>query len=562
MLYVIIALILLLILIIGYGTWMRKKVYSQIDRYESWKIDITNRPVTEEIARVKELKMVGETEKKFETWRSDWDEIVTSELPAVEEKLFDAEEAADKYRFRKAGHILSQLETNLNSAEERIAQMLNDLHEVVDSEHQNRTDIVEIKEVYHQTKKDMITKQSQFKNTVPYLEKTIHDIELGFKEYENETENGNYIKAREVLIYIKNQLESIRDKMETIPKLYKDLHNKLPDQLKELREGYYEMSGQGYVLRHLQVEEQVDEMEKQLIVLDEAMEHSEFGEAAESVAMMHQQVDWLYEHMEKEVGARRQLLETAPAIEQDLAIVRKKVTELDDETKIVQQSYRIESEDLKVQYDIGRAFEKLERDFSEVDDVFREKTEAFSIVLEKLEDMRHDINALRDSADEFKERMTTLRKDELMAKETLQKLRQKLQDSRRIVQKSNLPGIPYSYATILEEAQDLLSEVNNKLEQKPLEMSSVLQVLDDADEKVGNVCEKTNGLVDDAELAEQLIQYGNRYRSGNPEINDELKRAEEYFRSYNFSEAVEIAAAAVQKVEPDIFKKIELYAAE
>lgn len=562
MLYVILAIILVLIFVVVYGTWMRKKIYNQIDRYETWKIDITNRPVTGEIARVKQLKMVGETEKKFEKWRSEWDEIVTSECPAVEEKLFDAEELADKFRFRKASQILQHLEVNLNSAEERIAQMLQDLNEVVDSEQQNRKDIVEAKEAYHRAKKDMITKRSQFKKTLPYLEDVIQKIDQEFKQYNSETENGNYIKAREILINIKKQLKNVGQQMESIPKLYKDIHNVLPEQLKELRNGYTEMVEQGYVLRHLQVEDQVNEMEKQLDIFDQAMEQTEFEETIESVNTMHQQMEWLYQHMEKEVICRRQLLESAPTIQQDLAVVRRKVKELDSETIIVQQSYRIDTEDLKAHHDIDQAFAKLEKDFTEVDDVLKEKKEAFSIILEKLEDMRLEINALRDSADEFKDKIKTLRKDELMAKETIQRLRQKLFDARRIVRKSNLPGVPHSYMTILEEAQDLLDEVNNKLDQKPLEMATVQQILDDATEKVNNVYEKTNELVEAAELAEQLIQYGNRYRSRHSEVNNELRRAEDYFRSYNYQEAGEIAAAAVQKVEPDILKKINLYAAE
>ncbi len=559
MFYVILILILVLIAGITYGTWMRKKTYAHIDRIESWKIDIMNRPVTEEIARVKELKMVGETEKKFESWRTDWDEIVTSELPRVEEQLFDAEEAADKYRFGKAKRLLNDLEMQLQAIEENIKKMLADLNEVVDSEQENRKDIVSIKESYHSVKKEMITKRSQFKSSVVSLEESLRHVDELFKAYEDETESGNYIKARETLIVIKEDLDQLEADMAVIPKLYKEIDYTLPDQLKELYEAYEEMTEQGYVLRHLQLTEQMKEMDKQLLTLSDAMEQKAYLDSAESIKTMHQQIDWLFQQMEKEVMARKQLRETEPVVNQDLAIVTRKVNGLTKEVVTVQDSYRIDEEDLKTQDDIRAAFEKIEKEFFEVQSVLADKQEAFSIILEKIEHMKHEIDVLRDSSDEFEEKIHALRKDELLAKDTLDKLKKHIFEAGRLVQKSNMPGVPHSFASVFEEADELLSEVEAKLEEKPLEMSAVQQVLDETEAKVNVLHEKAISVVDSAELSEQLIQYGNRYKSRYPEINEELKRAEDYFRSYNYQESVEIAAAAIQRVEPDVLKKIDLY---
>ena len=47
---------------------MKRKYYSEVDRYESWKIDIMNRPVLDEMSKVKQLNMTGQTEELFERW--------------------------------------------------------------------------------------------------------------------------------------------------------------------------------------------------------------------------------------------------------------------------------------------------------------------------------------------------------------------------------------------------------------------------------------------------------------------------------------------------------------
>ena len=57
--------------------------------------------------------MNGQTEERFDRWRSIWDDIVSDcSLPDLEELLFDAEEHIDKYHFKKAKEIQFEISSN------------------------------------------------------------------------------------------------------------------------------------------------------------------------------------------------------------------------------------------------------------------------------------------------------------------------------------------------------------------------------------------------------------------------------------------------------------------
>lgn len=558
MVYIIISVIIILCLLLGYATWRRRVIYKEIDRLESWKIDVMNRPVTEEIARVKKLKMIGETEQKFENWRQDWDDIITIELPSIEEKLFEAEEYADKYRFKHAVQINKDIKVILDSCEERITVMLKDLNEIVNSEEQNSKDITPVRDAYHNVKKQLITNRSQYHNSIIVLESQFEEIEKILKLYEKETNDGNYITARNLLLSVKEQLDAITFQMEEIPALYKELENKIPQQIKEIEDGLIEMKEKGYILDHLNVDQHIREMRKHLQLYLQAIEKCDIVQVQDGVKDINERIDYLYQQFENEVESKKQVTQENPVLRHDISLIGSQLEDIRKETEIIKQSYKVDKEDIEQQNDLNKAFTKLENDYQEVDTVIKDKKQAYSILFEKMEDMRVHLNALREGSVAFKSKIQALRKDELAAKETIQSLRKKLFASRRMIEKSNLPGIPDQHLTIFEEAQEILSEINLRLDKKPLEMHSINQLLQEALKKVTFCVDKTKELVDAAVLSEKMIQYGNRYRSQNPSIANELDKAESYFRSYNYEEALEIVAFAINQVEPGALKKFDV----
>ncbi|HEX7064801.1 MAG TPA: septation ring formation regulator EzrA [Bacillales bacterium] len=554
----IIALIVLLAAVILYGTWSRKKIYKKIDELESWKIEIMNRPVTDEISKVKRLKMDGQTETKFETWRSEWDDIITVELPEVEEKLFETEDAADKYRFRKANAILGNIKGILNHVEERIDGLLKDLEQLVTSEEQNREDIVSVKEAYHEAKKELLTNRRNFQKAVIPIEKELQEIGHAFESYEDESDKGNYLAARETLLNARKRLDSLKVKMNAVPALFTELKTTLPEQIKELREGYRDMLEQGYVLEHLTIDEELAGLEERLSSLVLEVEQTEIGHPQEEIKDIHERLEMLYDHLEEEVASRKYVVSEAPAVKEQIAATDNQVSKLKSETELVQLSYRIEQEDLEVQEELEKDIEQLKKKFKETEEAVREQKQSFSMLQEKLEGMKERLAVLEKKRSEHEEMLRTLRKDELKAKETLGSLRKQLVEAKRLVQKSNLPGIPEHHLADLELAAEKLDEVADKLNEKPLEMAIVNRILNEALEEVGGSLERTKKMIEDADLAERLIQYGNRYRSRYQAVQVKLSAAEASFRNYHYEEALELAAEAVQQVEPDILRKFEV----
>src|SRR5690606_3826723 len=115
--------------------------YDMVDQVETKKLTITERDVASELGKIKVLNLSGETQKSFEKWKENWDQIVTVKLANVEECLIGAEEHADKFRFRKAKNKLQEAENLLEAINQEIDSILSELNELLESEKTSRIEV-------------------------------------------------------------------------------------------------------------------------------------------------------------------------------------------------------------------------------------------------------------------------------------------------------------------------------------------------------------------------------------------------------------------------------------
>ncbi|MCM3086377.1 septation ring formation regulator [Bhargavaea ginsengi] len=554
--YVIIGIIILIALIIV-AFIMRRKHTAVINKLEVEKLQIQHKPILEQLTKVKQLNMNGETEEKFERWRGSWTEVMDDHMPAIDELLFDAEEAIDRLRFRKATEIEKEIESKIAYADGEMNRILEELDELIGSEELNRVEMEDLKKRHKAARKSLLAHQHSFGNAAGRLEKRLESIRPRFEEYDELTASGNYLKARETVLGLSDEAKETFALIEDVPVLLSEIQTKIPQSIRELRAGLREMEDGGYFIAHLKMEERLSEIERELDDLKLSLESLEVAEVKERTILLEEEINGFYDKLEKEVYARHYVEENHAHIAADLGELSAFTRSTADEARFVQQNYRLSEQEAAIPEAALEQVAGMEKRFNLLTGRINAGQSASSVLEEELKAIDEESKQLLDEQARFSDRLKELRVNETDARARLSELGRILQETDRKLYKANTPGIPEDMDVRLEEAEEQLFIVSRNLQEMPLNMALVNESLAKAEGYIDEVSKKADEMLENVDLIERLIQYGNRYRS-NPAINEQLAEAEEAFHQCRYGKALEDAASAVEAAEPGALKKIEV----
>ena len=554
---IIIAIILAVIVLIIIGLMLRKKVYDKVDLYEKWKLDIMGRNVAEELSKIKQLTLEGETKKQFEQWKKDWDTILTDDLAKIEEMLYDTEQAADKFRIKKANAQFVKMDASLQVIEEKIENILKELDQLLQTEEKTREEIEELEPVLHTYKKQLTQNHYQYVKAVKRFEAMVQQLEEQFEQYHAEVSEGNYGKAATMKDEIKENLTILQTEMDQYPEVYKQCKSELPSQLDELYRGMEEMKEDGYRLEHLKLDKEIQAYQARLIDLVIELEKESVEKVTPTMVEIEERIQEMYDQLEQEALAKNYVISKMPNYEKAVTSFDSAFEETKEEVETLKQAYYFEDDDLENYRNLEKKTEQLKEKLSTFQKQLEENSAAHSNVRTELENAFEQLTQMEEDHETFKSYIQTLRKDEMEAKEKLQEMTDAIFKTNRTLKASNLPGIPTYIWNLLEEATHKNDRVLAALENEPLDMIEVKNVLNEAGDAVENVVEHTNVMLDQADLTEKVIQYANRYRSKSVNLADVLEEAESLFHHAKYEEALEVAAKGIEAVEPGALKKIE-----
>jgi septation ring formation regulator len=212
-------------------------------------------------------------------------------------------------------------------------------------------------------------------------------------------------------------------------------------------------------------------------------------------------------------------------------------------------------DDVKIIDELNLSIKGILNDYEIIVEKFRSHLLPYSKLNKELEVLNMKLVGNEERLELTIKKLSSLKDDELRAREQLDEIRRILKDSKEKIKSFKLPVIPKRYYVELSEANDALDAMIDELNKRPISIRILNTRVDTARDLVLKLYKTTSEVVKNASLAEKTIVYGNRYRTTN-KMDMALRKAEGLFFSGQYKESLEISIDAVADVEPGIHEKI------
>ena len=551
--YLIIAVAVLLVIAYAIAIYVRKRNESKLAILEEKKEELYNLPVNDEVEAVKNMHLIGQSQVTFREWNQKWVDLSLNSFADIENNLFEAEGYNNSFRFFKASHQIDQIESQITLIEEDIAAIRNALADLEKQESKNSGRVLHTLDLFEELQHRVADHSEEYGQGLSEIEKQLENIQSEFSQFVTLNSSGDPVEAAVILDNAENHILALTHIVDRIPAIAATLSKELPDQLKDLEDGYRKLLDANYHFVETDIEARFHLLYEAFKKNQENIRQLELDNAEYENGQAQEEINALYDIFTREIAAQKvveNLLATLPTYLQHM---KENNTLLGEDIARLSKIYLLPETAASHVRRIQTELESFEAAIVEVTSNQEEPTQAYSVLEENLEDLQTQLKDIEDEQISVSERLTQIEKDDINARQKANVYVNRLHTIKRYMEKRNLPGIPQTFLKLFFTASNNTEDLMVELEQKMINIESVTRVLEIATNDMEALETETYNIVQYATLTEQLLQYSNRYRSFDERIQEAFNEALDIFeKEFDYHASFDKISQALEVAEPGV----------
>ena len=555
---VILVAVVALLLVVGYGTavLMRKRNEALLQNLEERKEALYNLPVNDEVEEVKNMHLIGQSQVAFREWNQTWVDLSLNSFADIENNLFEAEGYNNSFRFIKAKHAIGNIESQIDLIDEDIKMIRAALEDLKEQESKNSGRVLHALDLFEKLQTQVAENADSYGQALAEIEKQLENIQSEFSQFVTLNSSGDPVEAAEILDKAEDHILALTHIVEKVPAIVEELTVKLPDQLEDLESGHRKLLESGYNFIETDIESRFQQLHASLKRNEANISALELDNAEYENEQAQEEINALYEIFTREIEAHKVVEKLIKNLPSYLAHTKENNQQLQKEIERLSQTFLLSDTETS-------HVKELQAELSAQEDVVlsavedsSETKQAYSVVQEELEAIQERLKEIEDEQISLREALAEIEKDDANARQKVNIYANKLHTIKRYMEKRNLPGIPDSFLEIFFSTSNNIEELVKELEATRVNIESVNRWLEILGNDMEQLEEETYRIVQDATLTEQLLQYSNRYRSFDDNVQAAFNKSLYVFEhDYDYAQSLEIISKALDLVEPGVTER-------
>ena len=503
------------------------------------------------------MDLAGESLTTLNTWRKSYQEASTAKIPEVQHLV---EEAADQ----NSNYHLFKARKNIKQAREIIKPTFEDARntkavftELLESNRENQVQYESLIKTYREIRKMVLADSFDYGVALEQLENELAAMDSDFDEAKNLSSQGDHVEAKRVLSKIRMDLSNLQEELPKIREGHHQIESTFQDQLRELSTTYKNMLSEKYYITEVNILEEIKKIHTEIDKARDLLADLKMNELAEQNKKISNQIDALYSVLAKEYKARPFVEENQSKMFTLISHQQSASKKLVEKLKHIDESYELthgeldEGKHLEQEVnDMSRQYTVQTQNIADGKGVYSQIQDSWLRMLDRLREideeqkkMSQDVDGLYDS--------------ENVANDSINHFKQEVSLVYRRLQRRNLPGNPDSFVQMYTLVVNEIGHVSEELSRVRINMERISDELIQISDDVERLKREADDIINSANLVELTLQYSNKYSS-----NEAIKRAQQkalrlYQNDYNYKEALDTIATAIEKVEPGAYQRLE-----
>ena len=554
--YYFLTMIIIVIVLLVISNKTKKKYLAQINELERQKNLVISAGILSELNKVESLINNDDLRKKYELWQKRFNEIKNEDIPKITDLINEVQGYFETKDYANLKASIIKTEMDLNYLQTKSGILLDEIKEITLSEERNRDKITKLKAEYRNVLTTYKEDPESYSKIKTPLELQFENVDKLFASFENAMDKNAYTEAPKIVKAIDDIVSNLNEIINETKTICLYGENLIPKKIEDIKLIYKKMVQSGYNLDYLNIEYNIEEANKKIIDIFQRLNVLDVEDSIFELKTMHDYFDSLYNDFENEKVSKRLFDDYMRSIGIKLSKLEKISQELFKKVDELKYSYDLTDEEVASIIEIKDNIIDNHNSYDHIIDIFRNKTLAYSKLASEMENINNKLLKNEEKLNHTLETLSSLKDDELRAKEQLTEIEEILKDCKLKAREYKLPVVPKNYYVEFAEASLAIKEMIAELEKRPISIKVLNMRVDTARDLVLKVYNTINETTKTAKMAEMAIVYGNRYRVVNKDVDFGLTKAENSFYKGNYKICLEQAISAINIVEPGIHHKL------
>lgn len=527
-----------------------------IDELELQKNKVISAPIMTEISKVELLSKNEVIESRVKGWQERYDNIKNKDIPSINDLLLEADFLLEKRKYLDIAKLIANIEMRLYEARSRTDHILSEIQEITLSEEKNRQILTSLKSSYRSLLQTFVNAKDDYGDISNSIELQFENIERRFQDFEKSMEANDYDEVSHIVRAIDEMIKHMQVVVDEVPSIVITTTMIIPKRVSEVQKTYGQMQSEGFQLDFLNVEYNLEEINKKINEIMDRVKVLNLGEVVFELKTFMEYFDNLFNDFEREKLTKKVFEESIITFKTKMVKLNRIVNEFYDQLSLLKKNYSLSKEELDSLDSVSDDLSNLNVDFKALSDTIRTKAFPYSKLSKELDGLALKLSKIEEALESIVSSLGSMKDDEVRAREQFDDINEFLKKAKYKMREYKLPIVPNTYFIQLKESQNSIREIANELDKKPINIEILNTRVDTARDLVLKLFNTTNEMVKTSMLAEMAIVYGNRYKSGKIKIEEGLNRAEILFIRGDYKRSLEIAINTIDIVEPGFYRHL------